>query len=1088
MSDPPQAPTITGLLAASDVAPGTVLADRFRVEAMLGIGGMGVVYRATDLDLGVQVAVKLLRPEQASRPEAFERFRQELLLARQVSSPRVVRIHDIARHGERWLISMDLVEGEPLDRMLDRRGPLPVEEALAIVRQLAEGLEAAHARGVIHRDLKPSNVLVSPGGDVYISDFGVARSLRSSGHTQAGTILGTPDYLSPEQARGDTLDGRSDLYALGLVLYELLTGRQPFGGGTPTESLSQRLVGTPPDIGGRRSDLPRWVARLVHRLLQPRPAQRLPDTRAVIRAIDHKHVPLDLRPGRRAGWALAALVLLALVAAIVLLRSGGSVGPPPAPDRLLVLADQAPGGMDEAWAGAVESLRLALANMSETPVVDGERTAQAVAQLGLAHVQERDVEAVAGMVPARRVLHLRLQDDAGRLALRGQLAGTRIEGPAAPTLHEASEGFAQAYAESMGTRPPGPWRVTPAAGALVDYGGGLLEWRSGRLTMAISRFEAAVAADAGHPGVWLALAETALGAGLYERADDALESGIAVAASGRMADEFSVPGALLGDDADAASERLASRLAAHPDDLDLRRQLARLAGETGNHARALELLAGLLERDPDDARAWYLSGKYLILSGDTRRAVDEHLVRALVLFKRSRNAFGEAEAVNALGIGYARLGQSAEAEEQYLRALALRRVLDDQRGTATTLRNLSDLAVIRGEHVQARAYLEEARDLYGRMGDRFGQSQMERETGLLSEEQGDYTAARDAFRMALRSRQRAGDIDGIGESLNDIGFANYQLGDYDSALVFWSQAAEAFEQAGNRVGQVRAQQNLGLLDIAQGRWEQAQARLEASLVEAESRQMAEEAAVSRRNLAELAILRGQTAAAARQLEHARRLFDERQDARGQADVVLLAARLALVTGDFDGVADLLEGFAGREAATSLEQRAIAGILQLALRQRLGREVPAALHEAALEAVQAAGLPVLELTVRALTGPDDPQLAEAVERLGNLPLTLQWRRLALTRALDARRTDAATTHGLALRRLLADHPGHAEAFEGHRQLHRLALLREDAAAADRALADALTARERLASGMAEAELEWFSQHPWSRALDEAGNGN
>ena len=153
-------PTRTGAHAAADLAPGTRLAGRFEIEGILGVGGMGVVYRARDTALDIPVALKLLRPELASRPESFERFRQELLLARQVSSQHVVRIHDIAVDDGRWFISMDLVDGEPLDRRLDRDGALPVDEALAIARQLALGLQAAHARGIVHRDLKPSNVLV----------------------------------------------------------------------------------------------------------------------------------------------------------------------------------------------------------------------------------------------------------------------------------------------------------------------------------------------------------------------------------------------------------------------------------------------------------------------------------------------------------------------------------------------------------------------------------------------------------------------------------------------------------------------------------------------------------------------------------------------------------------------------------------------------------------------------------------------------------------------------------------------------------------------------------------------------------------
>ncbi|MBW3549358.1 MAG: serine/threonine protein kinase, partial [Proteobacteria bacterium] len=251
--------TATGLYAQIDLPPGAVLAGRFRIESMLGIGGMGVVYRATDLTLDIPVALKLLRPELAQRAGAFERFRDELLLARQVSSPHVVRIHDLIQHSDsvpdqghagssgpdhqqhapkpappRWLISMDFVDGTSLDHRLDREGSFGIEDALKLTRQLAEGLAAAHAKGVVHRDLKPANVLLDAEGNGYISDFGVARSLASSGLTQSGVVIGTPDYLSPEQARGDSVDARSDLYALGLILYEMLAGKPPFAGGTMT--------------------------------------------------------------------------------------------------------------------------------------------------------------------------------------------------------------------------------------------------------------------------------------------------------------------------------------------------------------------------------------------------------------------------------------------------------------------------------------------------------------------------------------------------------------------------------------------------------------------------------------------------------------------------------------------------------------------------------------------------------------------------------------------------------------------------------------------------------------------------------------
>src|SRR5689334_25002137 len=149
------AATLTGQIAASELRVGEMLGSRFRIEGLLGVGGMGVVYRARDLSLDIDIALKLLRPELARKPEAFERFRQELLLARQVSSPHVVRIHDIAQHEGRWFISMDFVDGESLEHRLDTLGKLPSDEAVAVTRALLDGLSAAHARGVVHRDLKP---------------------------------------------------------------------------------------------------------------------------------------------------------------------------------------------------------------------------------------------------------------------------------------------------------------------------------------------------------------------------------------------------------------------------------------------------------------------------------------------------------------------------------------------------------------------------------------------------------------------------------------------------------------------------------------------------------------------------------------------------------------------------------------------------------------------------------------------------------------------------------------------------------------------------------------------------------------------
>ncbi|MGH9346714.1 MAG: serine/threonine-protein kinase, partial [Vicinamibacterales bacterium] len=240
---PPSSDTLTYVDRAGWLEPGTVVAGRYRILAMRGQGGMGVVYKARDEELSLDVGLKVLQPELAADAEGVQRFRRELILARQVTHPNVVRIHDIGESDGVRFLTMDFVEGRSLLEILQVEGTLPAERAVQIACQLGEALQRAHDAGIIHRDLKPGNVLVADDGTACITDFGVARSLSGERLTRAGAVVGTLDYVSPEQIGGGAVDGRSDLYSLGLLLCEMVTGRLPHQGGTPVESAARRLAG-----------------------------------------------------------------------------------------------------------------------------------------------------------------------------------------------------------------------------------------------------------------------------------------------------------------------------------------------------------------------------------------------------------------------------------------------------------------------------------------------------------------------------------------------------------------------------------------------------------------------------------------------------------------------------------------------------------------------------------------------------------------------------------------------------------------------------------------------------------------------------
>jgi len=275
------------------LGPGAELGTRFRIEALIGEGGMGRVYKAYDKELGRVVALKVLQPELTTDGRATARFKQELLLASRISHKNVLRIHDLSEAGGVKFISMAFIEGQDLHELLKKEHPLPLDRVLKIARQLCEALDAAHAEGVVHRDFKPQNVLIGKDDQVFVSDFGLAKSLEAGvvGMTRTGAYMGTPRYMSPEQAQGRPVDGRSDLYALGLVLYEMVTGDVPFAGDSVMQVMYARVKEKPKNPKSLNPALPDWFARVILRCLERDPANRYQSAREILADLDAARSP-----------------------------------------------------------------------------------------------------------------------------------------------------------------------------------------------------------------------------------------------------------------------------------------------------------------------------------------------------------------------------------------------------------------------------------------------------------------------------------------------------------------------------------------------------------------------------------------------------------------------------------------------------------------------------------------------------------------------------------------------------------------------------------------------------------------------------
>ncbi len=263
--------------------PGTLLADRYRIVSLLGAGGMGEVYRATDLRLGQAVALKFLPEEMANDPKALARFHNEIRIARQVAHPNVCRVYDLGELEGSTYLSMEYVDGEDLHSLLRRIGRLPPDKAVEIARKLCAGLAAAHDKGVLHRDLKPANIMIDGRGHVLITDFGLAGIMGQIEGLEARN--GTPGYMAPEQLTGKEVSAQSDIYALGVVLYEMFTGKRPFNASTRADLVRMEEDGQPPAPRTIVKDIDPAVESVILRCLEPDPRKRPQSALAVLGAL-----------------------------------------------------------------------------------------------------------------------------------------------------------------------------------------------------------------------------------------------------------------------------------------------------------------------------------------------------------------------------------------------------------------------------------------------------------------------------------------------------------------------------------------------------------------------------------------------------------------------------------------------------------------------------------------------------------------------------------------------------------------------------------------------------------------------------------
>src|SRR5262245_32876691 len=242
----------------------------YKIAEMIGEGGMGAVYRGIDVMLEREVAIKMLRPELARQPNLVERFRSEAVTLAKLNHPNIATLFSFLRQGDDFFMVMEFVRGQTLENLIRRAGAMPCDRAIALFCQALEGIDHAHRMGIVHRDIKPANMMLTESGTLKVMDFGIARVLGTSRMTKQGNIVGTIEYMSPEQVRGQETDARSDIYSLGILLYEMLTGRVPFYSDSEFDLMRMQIENAPQPPRVLSANIPQTVEQAVMRALAKR--------------------------------------------------------------------------------------------------------------------------------------------------------------------------------------------------------------------------------------------------------------------------------------------------------------------------------------------------------------------------------------------------------------------------------------------------------------------------------------------------------------------------------------------------------------------------------------------------------------------------------------------------------------------------------------------------------------------------------------------------------------------------------------------------------------------------------------------------
>jgi len=848
-------------VSGSVLQEGDILGGRYQILQLLGEGGMGAVYKAMDQELNRPVALKLIRPELASNPSILARFKQELLLARQVTHGNVIRIYDLGDADGVKFITMEFVEGQDLRALIKEKKKISPEQAVEIIQQACRALEAAHGAGVIHRDLKPQNIMRDKTGRILVMDFGLARTVEGDGMTQTGALVGTMEYMSPEQALAKDLDQRSDLFSLGLILYELLTGVTPFRAESAVASLLKRTSERATPVSDHDGTIPRALSSIVSKCLERDPNLRYQSASELLRDLGawqgkSAAAALGFHPavepwGRTIHWPLVTGIGAVLVLAIVAYVFRGPLFSPSAkkaassPTMSLAILPfrNASGDPNLDWLGRslAEMLSTDVGQSGQLHTVSQERVHQVFSDLRLAPNSSVEPETL------RRVAEFSNADTLVwgqyvRFGSQIQIAATiqdlkhdrvvpiKIDGVDEKDIPGAVDRLATSIRNHLSFSSDEIKELqassfqpsSRSAPALRSYNEGLQFLRDGKNLAAVNTLQAAVGEDPQFALAYSRLAQADSALGYDTQAEQSSRKALELSQQLPLAEKYFIEAihASVTKNNKKALEAFENLAKSSPDNVEVEYTLGSLYVDTGDYDKAREQFDAILKADPKNVRALWQRGVLEIKQKNFQAAL-EPLNQGLSLAIQADNPEQRALILQSLGICYRLMDKPDEAIKSAQDSMEISSKLGLKRLLAANFAELASNQMTVGKLDAALSNFNQSVQILREIGIKNDLSDALLNRGVVYDTRGDYDKALQDYKDSLQIARETGDINSQAMCLGNIGGVYYEKGDMDNALIYYQQSLELLQKVNAPVSLAISLSSLGDVYTAIGDYDKA---------------------------------------------------------------------------------------------------------------------------------------------------------------------------------------------------------------------------------------------------------------------------